>query len=126
MASFAHLAHVLERAADIMLGDHDLDPGEALRRALWGERPVNSTDPEMAVWLVTARVVELQYGETVGNYLANTPIAYIPHWQARSAARHMACLFQQFGSGRVEDHDLDKVARLMWEHARDVESARCP
>ncbi|MFI7131556.1 hypothetical protein ACIBQ1_38180 [Nonomuraea sp. NPDC050153] len=122
MASFAHLAYVLQRAADIMLGDHDLDLNEALALAIWGQRPtslIDVTDSEMDDLHVARRVIDIQCSGAV-----------IFTRQARSAARHMAELFHRIdhGGGRpgVEDDDPDTVAQLMWEQAHGLELARCP
>lgn len=119
MASFAHIAYVLERAADIMLGDHDLDLNEALARAIWGRRPtslVDVTDSEMNDWYVARRVTEIQRDASPAS--------------ARSAVRHVADLFHRIdyrgGQPHVEDDNPDKVARLMWEQAHGVELAGCP
>jgi hypothetical protein len=119
MASFAHLAYVLERAADIMLGDHDLDLNEALARAVWGHQPASLgdvTDAEAADWYIARRVTEIQFEACPTS--------------VRSAARHMAELFHRIDAAgdrpHVEGDDLDKVALLMWEQAHRVELAGCP
>ncbi|WP_188197253.1 hypothetical protein [Nonomuraea sp. SYSU D8015] len=135
MASFAHLAYVLERAADIMLGDHTLDPEEALARAVWGGEPCTKEyGPDLDAFYIASRIIELQdrftSWETTGIDPDATHVRDIPHAQARSAARHMAELFHRIDYAgyrpRVEDDDLDVVARLMWEQAHGVELARCP
>ncbi|MEV4079713.1 hypothetical protein AB0J43_05410 [Nonomuraea fuscirosea] len=116
MASFAHLAYVLERTADIMLGDHSLVPAEALRRAIWGYGPAAPpTESEMDDWYIARRVIDMQCD------ISGTSV--------RNAARHMAELFHRIDIGpehpHVEGDDLDKVALLMWEQAHGLEMAGC-
>ncbi|MEW1843739.1 hypothetical protein AB0392_37840 [Nonomuraea angiospora] len=130
MASFAHLAYVLERAADIMLGDHQLDPDQALKRAVWGETPDLTYDsPELEAYYIAARVIEMQYCQTTGADLASTHVRRIPQMAGRNVARHMAELFHRIdfsGQSHVEENDIDVIPDVMWEQAHGVEMARCP
>lgn len=134
MASFAHLAHVLDVAADIMLGDHSLDPEEALRRAIWGNQAFPAEGQDVKTFYLASRIVEIEerfrYQEATGIDPDATYVSEILPTMARSAARSLAVLFRRIDSGggrpRVEGDDLDEVARLMWERAHGVELARCP
>ncbi|TMR88614.1 hypothetical protein [Nonomuraea basaltis] len=127
MASFACIAYVLERAADIMLGDFSLTPDQALIRAIWGDQPAPCGDcGEQERYQLAAHVVEVQYSHMIESDLV-TYLSDIPRGSARSAAREMARLFRQVGGrAHLEGDDLDKVARLMWEQPHGVEPARCP
>jgi hypothetical protein len=133
MASFAHLAYVLERAADIMLGDHSLNPEEALIRAIWGDQPAPAEDgPDVETLYVASRIVELEerfrYSEAFGIDPDVTHVSEILPTTARTAARHVAELFHRIDFGPDHPHvvgdDLDKVARLMWAQAYGVVLAR--
>lgn len=130
MASFAHLAHFLDVAADIMLGDHTLNPWEALARSVWGGPPFRKKHggADYETWYIASRIVEIHHWHTSDDQSV-THISDIPRDQARRATRHMAELFHRIDFGpdhpRVEGDDLDQVARLMWERAHGVELAAC-
>jgi hypothetical protein len=133
VATFAHLAYVLERAADIMLGDHSLNPEEALIRAIWGDQPAPPEHgPDVETFYVASRIVEMEerfrYWEETGLDPDATYVSEILPTTARTAARHVAELFHRIDAGpdhpHVEGDDLDKVARLMWAQAYGVVLAR--
>ncbi|TYB71205.1 hypothetical protein FXF51_01855 [Nonomuraea sp. PA05] len=132
MVSFACIAYVLERAADIMLGDHGLDPEQALTRAIWGDQPAHCDDcGQQARYQVAARALELHYASaTFSTFdgLTSVDVAHIPTGSARSTAREVARLFRQvedWSHQNVEGSDLDEVAQAMWGQAHAVELARC-
>ncbi|MEV0236911.1 hypothetical protein [Nonomuraea sp. NPDC050786] len=128
MASFACIAYVLERAADIMLGDLTLDADSALTRAIWGCQPAACDDcGQKERYGVAARAVELHYSDVTYSEPASMGLADIPRGSARSAAREVARLFRQVGDREhLEGEDLEELALRMWGLARGVELARCP
>ncbi|MCF6467371.1 hypothetical protein FAF44_02940 [Nonomuraea sp. MG754425] len=126
MASFVCIAYVLERAADVMLGDLDLSLDAALTRAVWGGQPATCNDcGQKERFGVAARAVELHYSDVTYTEPASTGLADIPRGSARSAAREVARLFRQVGDREhLEGDDPEELGLRMWGLARGVEMVR--
>ncbi|SEU46501.1 hypothetical protein [Nonomuraea wenchangensis] len=126
MASFVCVAYVLERAADIMLGDLSLSLEQALTRTIWSGQPANCDDcDQQERYRIAAHVVELYYSDVTYAEPASTGLADIPRGSARSAAREVARLFRQVGDGEhLEGDDPEELALRMWGLARGVELVR--